>query len=299
MHAEYPAHCGDRTQPMHSHGVLGDPLPLGDLRILLVIELPRTRRRWAGGTWGRTSSTRSRHSCQASACSHCSSASSLSQSGGSFERASSRSARRFRFVTPRSPTFYRRRRPKTGQRQPRPAPARALDATERAEVFRVLCSPRFADRAPAEVYVTLLDEGVYLCSERTMYRVLAENQAVRERRAQRSHPMTAKCTAQLLADLGVTQWLGRPRVSNDNPYSEAHFKTVKYHPGFPGRFGCIEEAKDFCRKSSSGKHRAPAERAGRGLRRPARPLRGWPAEGRRTPGGGLDQPQRSVAGALI
>ncbi len=60
--------------------------------------------------------------------------------------------------------------------------------------------------------------------------------------------MTAKCTAQLLADLGVAQSLGRPRVSNDNPFSEAHFKTVKYHPGFPGRFGGIEEAKDFCRK---------------------------------------------------
>ena len=230
-------------------------------------------------------------------------------------------------------TFYRRRRPKTGQRRSRPAPARALDAAERAEVFGVLCSPRFADPAPAEVYATLLDEGVHLCSERTMYRILAENRAVRERRAQRSHPnhpkpevvarapnevwswditrllgpekwryfhlyvildifsryvtgwmvaeretaglaghlvgetclkhgvqprvltlhsdrgspMTAKCTAQLLADLGVTQSLGRPRVSNDNPYSEAHFKTVKYHPGFPGRFGCIEEAKDFCR----------------------------------------------------
>ena len=184
------------------------------------------------------------------------------------------------------------------------------------------------------MYATLLDEGVYLCSERTMYRILAENRAVRERRAQRSHPnhpkpevvakapnevwswditrllapekwryfylyvildiysryvtgwmvaeretaglaghlvgetclrhgvrprvltlhsdrgspMTAKCTAQLLADLGVTQSLGRPRVSNDNPYSEAHFKTIKYHPGFPGRFGCIEEAKDFCRE---------------------------------------------------
>ena len=197
----------------------------------------------------------------------------------------------------------------------------------------MLCAPRFADRAPAEVYATLLDEGIYLCSERTMYRILAENRAVRERRAQRSHPnhpkpevvarapnqawswditrllgpekwqyfylyvildifsryaagwmvaeretaglaghlvaetclkhrvrpqvltlhsdrgapMTAKCTAQLLADLGVTQSLGRPRVSNDNPYSEAQFKTVKYHPGFPGRFADIEEAKDFCR----------------------------------------------------
>ena len=65
----------------------------------------------------------------------------------------------------------------------------------------------------------------------------------------RGSPMAAKCTVQLLADLGVTQSLGRPRVSNDNPYSEAHFKTVKYHPGFPGRSAGIEEAKDFCRKS--------------------------------------------------
>jgi len=231
-------------------------------------------------------------------------------------------------------TFYRRRRPATtGQRQPRPKPARALSEAERSEVFDVLCSPRFADRAPAKVYATLLDEGVYLCSERTMYRILGERRAVRERRAQRSHPnhpksevvarapneawswdvtrllgpkkgqylylyvildifsryvtgwmvaeretaglagrlieescrrhgvrpealtlhsdtgapMTAKCTAQLLADLGVMQSLGRPRVSNDNPYSEARFKTTKHHPGFPGRFADIEEAKAFCR----------------------------------------------------
>ena len=59
--------------------------------------------------------------------------------------------------------------------------------------------------------------------------------------------MTAKRTAQLLANPGVTQSLGRPRVSNDNPYSEVQFKTIKYHPGFPSRFGCIEDAKDFCR----------------------------------------------------
>ena len=62
--------------------------------------------------------------------------------------------------------------------------------------------------------------------------------------------MMGKCTAQLLvlADLGITQSLSRPRISNDNPYSEAQFKTVKYHPGFPVRFGNIEEAKDFCRE---------------------------------------------------
>ena len=235
-------------------------------------------------------------------------------------------------------TFYRRRRPKTGQRQPRPAPARALSEAERSEVFEVLCSPRFADRAPAEVYATLLDEGVYLCSERTMYRILAENKAVRERRAQRSHPnhpkpevvarapneawswditrllgpekwqyfylyvildiysryatgwmvaeretaglagrlieesclkhgvqprvltlhsdrgspMTGKCTAQLLADLGVTQSLSRPRISNDNPYSEAQFKTVKYHPVSPAASAASRRRRTSAASSSRG-----------------------------------------------
>ena len=103
-------------------------------------------------------------------------------------------------------TFYRRRRPKTGQRQPRPAPARALSEAERTEVFEVLCSPRFADRAPAEVYATLLDEGVYLCSERTMYRILAGNKAVRERRAQRSHPNHPKPEVVARAPNEVWSW---------------------------------------------------------------------------------------------
>ena len=103
-------------------------------------------------------------------------------------------------------TFYHRRRPETGQRRPRPAPARALDAAERAELFRVPCSPRFADRAPAEVYATLLDEGVYLCSERTMYRILAENRAVRERRAQRSHPNHPKPEVVARARNEVWSW---------------------------------------------------------------------------------------------
>ena len=57
-----------------------------------------------------------------------------------------------------------------------------------------------------------------------------------------------KCTAQLLANLGVTHSLRRPRISNDNPYSEAHFQTVTCHPGCPGRSADIEEAKDFCRR---------------------------------------------------
>ena len=59
--------------------------------------------------------------------------------------------------------------------------------------------------------------------------------------------MTSKYTAQLLADLGITRSLGRPRVSDDNPFSEAHFTTVKYHPSFPGRFPDIHQAIDFCR----------------------------------------------------
>ena len=185
------------------------------------------------------------------------------------------------------------------------------------------------DRSPAEVVATLLDEEVYLCSERTMYRVLASEVPVQERRAQRTHPeykkpelmatapnqvwswditrllgpkkwsyyylyvimdiysryvvgwmvadrensalagrliqqsclkhgvqprvltlhsdrgapMTSQCTAQLLADLGVTRSLSRPQVSDDNPFSEAQFKTLKYHPSFPGRFGDQGQAK--------------------------------------------------------
>ena len=229
-------------------------------------------------------------------------------------------------------TLYRRRGP-TGQQQPRPTPARALSEKERDRVFDTLCSERFVDRSPAEVVATLLDEEVYLCSERTMYRVLASQVPVRERRAQRSHPeyqkpelmatgpgqvwswditrllgprkwsyfylyvimdifsryivgwmvadressalagrliqqsclkhgvqprvltlhsdrgapMTSQCTAQLLADLGVTRSLSRPQVSDDNPFSEAQFKTLKYHPSFPGRFEDQGQAKTFCR----------------------------------------------------
>ena len=230
-------------------------------------------------------------------------------------------------------TFYRRQRSTPGHRQPRPTPARALCEAEREQILDVLAGPRFVDRAPAEVVATLLDEGHYLCSERTMYRILAADQPVRERRNQREHPqytkpelvatapnqtwswditkllgptkwtyfylyvvldifsryavgwmvadrensalagrlieetchkqgvqpqvltlhsdrgapMTSKCTAQLLADLGVTRSLSRPQVSDDNPFSEAQFKTLKYHPGFPGRFHDITAAIAFCR----------------------------------------------------
>ena len=85
-------------------------------------------------------------------------------------------------------TFYRRKRLAPGHQQPRQTPARALCETERERVLDVLASPRFVDRSPAEVYATLLDEGKYLCSERTMYRVLAQSQAVRERRNQGQAP---------------------------------------------------------------------------------------------------------------
>ena len=66
--------------------------------------------------------------------------------------------------------------------------------------------------------------------------------------ADRGGPMKAKATALLLADLGVTRSHNRPHTSNDNPFSESHFKTLKYQPQFPQRFGCIEDARTFCRR---------------------------------------------------
>ena len=228
-------------------------------------------------------------------------------------------------------TYYRRRRPQCGQ-PARPRSLRALSAGERAAVLAVLHEPRFVDLAPAEVYATLLDEGQYLCSERTMYRLLAAHNELRERRNQLRHPryaapellarrpnelwswditkllgpakwtyfylyvmldvfsryvvgwmvahresatlaerfiretwvrqgigrdhltvhadrgpaMTSKPVALLLADLGVTKTHARPHVSNDNPFSEAQFKTLKYRPAFPERFGSIQDARAHC-----------------------------------------------------
>lgn len=216
--------------------------------------------------------------------------------------------------------------------EPENAHPRALSEAERAEVRSVLNSDRFMDMAPAQVYATLLDEGCYLCSERTMYRILAEAGEVRERRDQLRHPtyavpellathpnevwswditklrgpvkwscyhlyvildifsryvvgwmvahresaqlarrliketaerqgiaegeltihadrgssMRSKPVALLLSDLGITKTHSRPHVSNDNPFSEAQFKTLKYRPDFPDRFGSIEEARAFC-----------------------------------------------------
>jgi putative transposase len=232
-------------------------------------------------------------------------------------------------------SLYRHRKPKpTGKRKPRPTPPRALSALERQQVKETLDSPRFVDKAPAEAYATLLDEGRYLCSIRTMYRVLADDDQVRERRDQLRHPsyvrpelrasapnqvwswditklpgpakwtnynlyvildlfsrytvgwmvarretaslaerlirescrkqaispdqlvihsdrgaaMTAKSVARLMADLGVTKSHSRPHISDDNPYSEAQFKTLKYRPGFPTNFESIEHAQSFCRE---------------------------------------------------
>ena len=229
-------------------------------------------------------------------------------------------------------TYYRRVKPKPAA-PPRPTPARALVPSERTAVLAVLHAPRFVDLAPAQVYAHLLDEGRYLCSPRTMYRLLAASAEVRERRDQLRHPrytapqllatrpnevwswditkllgpvkwtyfylyvildifsrfvvgwmvahresarlaqkliaetcarqgitpgaltlhadrgssMTSKPVALLLADLGVTKTHSRPHVSDDNPFSEAQFKTLKYRPDFPERFGAIEDARAHCR----------------------------------------------------
>jgi putative transposase len=211
---------------------------------------------------------------------------------------------------------------------------RALNDTERQAVLDALHSKRFADQAPAAVYAKLLDEGTYHCSVSTMYRILHENQEVRERRNQLRHPayrkpqllatapnqvwswditkllgpakwtyyylyvimdiysryavgwmvasrenadlaqrlirdsiqrqqvdanqltlhsdrgpaMKSHSVAQLLATLGVTKSHSRPHVSNDNPFSESQFKTLKYRPEFPTRFGCQEDARAFCQR---------------------------------------------------
>jgi putative transposase len=100
-------------------------------------------------------------------------------------------------------TVYRRRSPRAGSR-PRPKPARALSLAERDEVLAVLHAERFVDKAPAEVYATLLDENTYLCATRTMYRILGEMQEVRERRNQLRHPNYVK--PQLLATAPAQVW---------------------------------------------------------------------------------------------
>ncbi len=227
-------------------------------------------------------------------------------------------------------TVYRRRRPFAPAAR-RPRPARALTPAEQEAVLAQLHSPRFIDLAPREAYATLLDEGHYLCSPRTMYRLLEAVHEVRERRNQLRHvaprpellairpnevwswditkllgpakwtyyylyvildifsryvvgwmvahaerarlaerliaatsetqaicpgqltvhadrgsSMTSKPVALLLADLGITRTHSRPHVSNDNPFSEAQFKTLKFRPEFPERFASAEATRAFC-----------------------------------------------------
>jgi len=233
------------------------------------------------------------------------------------------------------PTFYRRLADKPNEEpKDRSESPRALSASERQQVLSTLHTERFVDKAPTEVYATLLDEGTYHCSVRTMYRILDEAGEVRERRDQARHPkyqapellatasnqvwswditklrgpvkwsyyylyvildifsryvvgwviayresgnlakrliaetcekqnvkpgqltihadrgssMKSKTVAFLLADLGVTKSHSRPYVSDDNPYSESQFKTLKYRPDFPERFGSIQDARAFCRE---------------------------------------------------
>jgi putative transposase len=234
--------------------------------------------------------------------------------------------------------YYRRHRSSQATERPAPIPhrdrpqPRALSAEEQQPILDVLHCDRFVDMSPAAVWATLLDEGVYLGSQSTFYRLLRQAGEVRERRAQARHPakvkpelvvngrnqvwswditkllgpakwtyyylyvildiysryvvgwmvasresaeladvlirqtcakqaiggdqltihadrgssMTSKPVAFLLADLGITQSHSRPHVSNDNPFSEAQFKTLKYRPDFPGRFDSIEAARVHC-----------------------------------------------------
>ena len=101
-------------------------------------------------------------------------------------------------------TLYRRRRPVTSKPKRRPRPQRALDTTERERVLSTLHCERFVDKAPAQVWATLLDEGIYHCSIRTMYRILSEHGEVRERRNQLRHPNYQK--PELLAEAPNQVW---------------------------------------------------------------------------------------------
>jgi len=231
--------------------------------------------------------------------------------------------------------FYRQRKPAPSVVPNPPTPRqreRALTPIQQERVLLELNSERFLDCSPRQVWAALLDEGIYLCSWRTMYRLLAKNRCVKERRNLRRHPkysrpeleasgpnqvwtwditylktrsrgqfyylyvvldlysrlvvgwlladrecealarrlleqsyrkqgvqpgqltvhadrgapMKSKCVQQLLADLDVRPSHSRPRVSNDNPFSEAGFKTMKYSPDFPAHFASFEEAQAFC-----------------------------------------------------
>jgi putative transposase len=140
-------------------------------------------------------------------------------------------------------TATRRTHPKRVDAAPRTmVPANRLTAAERLRVLEVLNSPEFVDQPPLQVYAALLERRQYLCSISTMYRILAEEMMCEVFgihgiptvvHADRGTSMTSKSVATLLAELGVTRSHSRPRVSNDNPFSESLFKTTKYLPTFP------------------------------------------------------------------
>lgn len=228
-------------------------------------------------------------------------------------------------------TFYRCLDPSLAP-PPRPSPPRACSEAEQQHILSVLRSERFIDQAPTAVYATLLDEGEYLCSVSTMYRILREHGETRERRNLLRHPidekpellatapnqvwswditkllgpakwtyfylyvvldifsryvpgwmlegeessalakrllgdsarrqniasgqltihadrgssMTSKPVAGLMGELGITKSHSRPYTSNDNPFSESQFKTLKYRPAFPKRFEDKEQASGVC-----------------------------------------------------
>lgn len=232
--------------------------------------------------------------------------------------------------------FYRTKapRPPKTPRRPRPAPPRTIPKQKRQQILDTMNQPRFTDAAPAAIYATLLDEGSYMCSPRTMYRILSDNDQNVQRRQRPSSPpravprlsadgpnqvwswditklrgpskgelfylyviidiysryvvgwMLADCeraelaegfikqtcrrqgirpdqltlhadrgaamrsqdVADLLGRLHVHKSHSRPYTPDDNPYSEAQFKTLKYHPSFPGHFTDLSEARTFCRR---------------------------------------------------
>jgi len=234
---------------------------------------------------------------------------------------------------PRATLYRHRGSPQPSSAPPRKPSPRALTADERDRIRAVLYEERFVDKSPREIYAKLLDEGLYLCSVRSLYRLLAREHASRERRDQLRHPaykkpellavapnqvwswditklkgprkweyfqlyvildifsryvvgwmlahreaaelasrliretvqkqgvdadqltihsdrgaaMASQSVAQLLASLGVVKSHSRPHVSNDNPFSESQFKTLKYMPEFPERFGSHEHALSHCR----------------------------------------------------
>ncbi len=230
-------------------------------------------------------------------------------------------------------THYRRQKPPRPRPAAlRPAPPNKLTGDEADAILDVLRSERFVDLSPGQVFHILLDEGIYLASVSTYYRLLRTHGEVRERRRQATHPprvrpelvarqplvvwswditklkgpkrgeyydlyvvldifsryvvawlvapcesgelakeliadaiarqqvppgqlrihadngssMTSNPVVELLAFLGIGRSHSRPHVSNDNPFSESQFKTLKYCPAFPERFGCIEDARTFC-----------------------------------------------------